>query len=210
MSAFYTKSALIVCVGLVVCLPQVAQGATSIIVGTHLLQPNTPNQIIQIFVTGGDQIQGVNFRAQIGDDPEFGVGPVFQYGGGPGASTIIGPGTIFASNNVGMNDVTYFPALFEAGTATASGTVAAEGLLATLVIDTTGVFGGLWSLRLFNTLSGPTDWAGSVFNGSDVSNPIIVDGFIAEVPEPSSVALAAFGIAGLAIVGVRRRRIRSR
>lgn len=205
MRAFCTKSALLICVGLVVCLPQVARGATQIVVANYILVQNTPNQIVQIFVTGGDQIQGVNLRAQIGDDPEFGFGPVFRFGGGPGASTIIGPGTIFESNNVGMNDVTFYPALFEASTATASGTVAAEGLLATLVIDTTGIFSGGWTLHLADTLSGPTDWAGSVFNGTEVSNPIIIDGYIGGIPEPSSMKLAALGIAGLAIVAFRRR-----
>ncbi len=29
--------------------------------------PNTPNQTIDIFVTGGDPVQGVNFRVQLAD-----------------------------------------------------------------------------------------------------------------------------------------------
>ena len=39
------------------CLAGVAQAATSIVVGNHVLLPNTPGQVVQIFVTGGDQIQ---------------------------------------------------------------------------------------------------------------------------------------------------------
>ena len=188
------------------CLAGVAQAATSIVVGNHVLLPNTPGQVVQIFVTGGDQIQGTNFRAQIGADPEFGITPVF----GAGLSTIIGAGTIFQPNNVGMNDVTFYPALFEAGTATSTGTIAANGLLATLVIDTTGFFSGSWALSLNNTLSGPTDWAGSVFNGNPVTDPVIEDGSITipNIPEPSSIVLCMFGVAGLGAVAIRRRRAR--
>jgi hypothetical protein len=110
-----------------------------------------------------------------------------------------------------MNDVTFYPALFEAGTATATGTVSANGLLATLVIDTTGFFGGTWNLSLGATLSGPTDWAGSVFPGGGnhpVDDPQIEDGHISIIPEPSSVVLAMFGMAGLSAVAIRRRRAR--
>lgn len=192
------------CLAILLCVASVSNAATSIIVGDHILQPNMPGQIIQIFVTGGDQIQGTNFRAQIGVDPEFGITPIFD----PGLSTIVGAGTIFQPNNVGMNDVTFYPALFEAGTATATGTVSANGLLATLVVDTTGFFGGSWLLTLANTFSGPTDWAGSIFQGNEVPNPDILDGSITIIPEPSSVVLAMFGVAGLGAVAIRRRRAR--
>lgn len=199
------------CLAILLCVASVSNAATSIIVGDHILQPNMPGQIIQIFVTGGDQIQGTNFRAQIGSDPEFASTPIFFSSppfGVPGSSTIIGPGTIFQPNNVGMNDVTFYPALFEAGTATATGTVSANGLLATLVVDTTGFFSGTWSLSLGNTLAGPTDWAGSIFQGNEVPNPDILDGSITIIPEPSSVVLAMFGMAGLSAVAIRRRRAR--
>lgn len=197
------------CLAILLCVASVSNAATSIIVGNHVLLPNTSGQVIQIFVSGGDQIQGMNFRAQIGADPENAVTPVFQFGG-PGPSTIVGPGTIFAPNNVGMNDVTFYPALFEAGTATATGTVAANGLLATLVVDTTGFYGGTWALSLGATLSGPTDWAGSVFQGNFVPDPNIEDGSISIpiIPEPSSVVLAMFGVASLSAVAIRRRRAR--
>jgi hypothetical protein len=197
------------CLAVLICVASVSHAATSIVVGNHVLLPNTPGQIVQIFVTGGDNIQGMNLNAQIGADPENLVTPVFEFGGGPGASTIIGPGTIFNPNNVGMNDVTFYPALFQAGTATGTGTVVANGLLATLVIDTTGFFSGSWSLNLFNTLGGPTDWAGSIFQGNPVSEPEIIDGSISiPIPEPSSVVLAMFGVAGLGAVAIRRRRAR--
>ncbi len=201
-----------------VCLAGVSQAATSIVVGSHLLLPNTPNQVVQIFVTGGDQIQGVNLNAQIGTDPSSGGTPVFQYTGvtngaypGPTFSTLLAPGSVFAPPvGFGENDVTFYPALWQSGSATASanGFATASGLLATLVIDTTGFTSGTWALNLSDTIVGPTDWAGSIFQGNEVPNPVITDGSISIVPEPGSIVLALFGAAGLGAVAIRRRRAR--
>jgi len=199
-----------------ICLASVSQAATSIVVGNHILQPNMPNQLIQIFVTGGDQIQGVNLNAQIGPDPSSAITPVFQFDPNqhlvfPGAnlSTLLAPGSIFAPPaGFGENDVTFFPALWQAGSATSSGTVAANGLLATLYVDTTGFFSGSWALNLFDTIGGPTDWAGSIFQGQPVPEPLIEDGSITIIPEPTSVVMAMFGLAGLGAVAIRRRRAR--
>lgn len=200
----------------VLCLASVSQAATSIVVGNHLLLPNTANQKIEILVTGGDQIQGVNLNAQIGTDPTSAVTPVFQFDAnqhlvfpGPNLSTLLAAGSIFAPpTGFGENDVTFFPALWQAGSATSSGTVAANGVLATLYIDTTGFFSGTWALNLADTIGGPTDWAGSIFNGNEVPNPVITDGSITIVPEPTSVVMAMFGVAGLGAVAIRRRRAR--
>lgn len=198
-----------------------SQAATQIDVGDHLLLPNSPNQKIEIFVTGGDQIEGMNFNAQIGTDPEHAVGiPVFQYEigthfsyPGPNLSTLLASGSVFAPPaGEYETDVTFFDTLWQSGALTPSGTVGASGLLATLYIDTTGVValqGTSWPLILSNTLGGPTNWAGSIFNGQEVPNPIIIDGSITIVPEPSSIALAAFAAVGFCAVAVRRRMNRS-
>lgn len=199
-----------------VALTGAATAATVINVGNHLLLPNTPNQKIEIFVTGGDQIQGVNFNAQIGTDPENALNtPVFQYDAnqhlsfpGNNLSTLLAPGSIFAvPAGFGENDVTFYPRLWQSGSATSSGTVAANGLLATLYIDTTGLIGGVWPLILSATIAGPTDWAGSIFQGQEVSNPIIIDGTIGGlIPEPSSIVLAGFAVIGFGGFVARRRR----
>jgi len=203
---------------LIFCMAEMAHAATSISVGNYVLLPNTPNQEIQIFVTGGDQIQGMNLNAQIGPDPSSAITPVFQYDANqhlvfPGAnlSTLLAPGSIFSPPaGFGENDVTFFPALWQAGSATSSGTVAANGLLAKLYIDTTGFFplytDQVWALNLFDTIGGPTDWAGSLFQGNEVPNPIITDGTIriVGVPEPSAVVIAMFGVAGLVAFAIRR------
>jgi hypothetical protein len=89
-------------------------------------------------------------------------------------------------------------------------TVPDGGLLATLYIDTTGIFSGSWTLNLGNTGGGPTNWAGSIVfprtqPDTFVPNPVIIDGSITIVPEPSSSALAIFAIIGFCVVAFRRR-----
>ncbi len=108
-------------------------------------------------------------------------------------------------NGVGENDVTFFAALWQAGSATSSGTVAANGVLATLYIDTTGFLQGVWTLSLANTIGGPTDWAGSIFNGEEVPNPTMIDGSIIIFPEPGATFTAILATAVLVGVAVRRR-----
>jgi hypothetical protein len=167
-----------------------AHGAT-ILVGEHNLLPDTPGQTIQIFVTGGNAVQGLNFNGQVADGgPEVG-GSI----DGPNiTSADILTGTIFGSNNTGQQDPGSFPQLAIRTTSTSSGTVTADGLLATLSIDTTGFLKGSWPLKLGDTLNGPTDFAGIPIT--------ITDGSIA-VPEPAGAALLLIAGAG---VTTRRRR----
>jgi hypothetical protein len=168
-----------------------ANSALIIDVGGHELLPDTPNQTVQVFVSGGDAVQGLNFYAQVAD-------------GGPAAGgTITGPsitavnilsGTIFASNNAGQDDPGSLPQLAARTTTTASGTVSASGLLATLTFDTTGfTTTQSWALSLGDTLNGPTDFAGVPIT--------ITDGSISVIPEPESVA-----ILGLVMSALLRRR----
>lgn len=207
----YVLSGILITAGMLTHLAEL-HAATFIDVGNHLLLPNTPNQVVEIYVTGdADPIQGFNINAQIGNDPQTEVTPVFAYGGGPGTSTIIGLGTIFNFDNTGMAEYTYFPSLFQASTTTALPTsyVFADGLLATLIVDTTGFSTGTWPLILSETIGGFfTDWAGSQFppalGGGPVPNPVITDGSITIVPEPSSIALAVIGMAFLGILAIRR------
>lgn len=44
-----------------------AAQAASIVVGTHFLLPNTPNQVVEIGATGGEAINGMNFYSAVGD-----------------------------------------------------------------------------------------------------------------------------------------------
>src|SRR5260221_837425 len=87
---------------ILLALATVAKADATIIVGNHTLLPNTPGQIVDIFVTGNDTVQGTNLNSQIAD-------------GGPGAGgsivapgylgTLLAPGSIFAPNNTGEINV---------------------------------------------------------------------------------------------------------
>jgi len=95
-----------------------ARANLTVIVGAHDLLANTPNQVVPIFViaNGGEGIQGTQFRVQQGDGGvDFGgsdVGPSM-------VGDIIGPGTIFATNNVGATDAAGGATMYiDLGTAT--------------------------------------------------------------------------------------------
>ena len=118
--------------------------AASVTVGTHILLPNTANQVVSIWVNGGEQIAGEDFFAQIGDGGAFLGGsntkPAFT-------NVDVLSGTIFAANNNGAfgdpngtpsGSNAAHPLIWVDGTTTVSGTVSASGLLATLTLDTTG------------------------------------------------------------------------
>lgn len=176
--------------------------------GTYRLLPDTPGQEIEVFVrpdenttadsgeTADDEVQGVNFNIQVGDGgPEAGRsddGPVIT-------AVDLFTGTIFEGNNTGLGSGAgvLVPQVAFFSTTTASGTVTADGLLATVTIDTTGFFpeDGPFGLVLSQTLNNPTNF-GTV-------SPEITDGQIVIVPEPGTLAL--FGLAGVALLHRSRR-----
>ena len=162
-----------------------------IVVGSHVLEPNTPGQTIPIYVSGGWPVQGLNFNIQVADG-----GPL---GGGTLTAPVITDvdiltATIFAATNTGLRTDADPPAGADPvpqheyrGTTTAAGTVSAEGLLATVTIDTTGFERGSWSLVMSNTINGSTNFAGlaaTIVDGlivlprtwSNPDNPHDVDG----------------------------------
>ena len=185
-----------------------AQATPIIIVGNHVLQPNTPGQIIDINVSGGDAVQGLNFNAQVADGgPEVGgviVGPSIKghiLPFGAPATTFNPLPTIFQPNNTGEQDVSgglsQFLGLI---TTTGSGSVSANGLLARLEVDTTGFFGGTWDLLLSGTVNADTDFAGIPIG---IQNGTLHIQYTA--PEPSSFVLATLGILGGVALAVPRR-----
>ncbi len=187
--------------GLVLALGASAARADLIItVGQTQLQPDTPNQPVQIFVTGGDPVEAVQVECQIEDGALN--GPIT-------APTIteldVVTGTIFSANHFGQTPPltgVINSWLATRGTWTSSGTVAASGLLATVYIDTTGFTSptGTWALKLSGTRNGNTvfgDIEPTIFNGSVTLEP---------VPEPATALIA---VAGAALL-LRRRSTRSR
>ena len=180
---------------LVLCLFATVASATPIInVGDHNLLPNTSGQVIEFSVSGGDLVIGLEFDIQVGD------------GGADIGGTDTGPvmtaidllsGTIFEGGTQG--DVVEFP-LARQSTVDVEETVTANGPIASVTFDTTGMFTGTYDLLLsgvagsFNTTF--YDEAGNPIS-TDVTNGTIT------IPEPTSMALLAFG--GLALI--RRRRV---
>ena len=172
--------------GIVVVLG-VAAGAgaiPNIIVGTHTLNANQAGQTIEIYVTGGDDVQGLEFNVRIGEGV---AGPIFE-------DVDIFTGAIFAGHEANhytssyVNDRDAYQ-----GVTTTGGYVSAAGLLATLTIDTTGLYSGEYNMSLIDTVEGRTNFAGVYVD--------IADGSII-VPEPTSLMIILAG-SGLLI---RRRR----
>ena len=179
----------VICLIVVFGVSAVAMAAPNINVNTYYLQPNQTGQTIPIYVTGAGSVQGLEFNARIGGGTS---GPIFEY-------VDILTGTIFDGNNTGVNPGSYInPRDIYQGTTTSGGFVLTDGLLATLTIDTTGLFDGEYSLSLINTLEGRTNFAG-VSTG-------ITDGSIVVVPEPTSLV---FMLVGASLIA-RRRRNKSR
>jgi hypothetical protein len=114
-----------------------------------------PGQQVQIQVTGGEAVSGIDLFVQVGD----GGTTVGGDDTGPKITSLdLVTGTIFAANHT---DVFTDPAplIWGATTTTTTGTVAASGLLATLTIDTTGISTGQFDLILNPPATGPTAFA---------------------------------------------------
>lgn len=123
-----------------------AQAAT-IAVGNHFLLPNTAGQSIEIQVTGGENITGVDLFVQLGDGgPELvnvGLPPGTD---GPEIDSVdLETGTIFSgtaaqqidANRFGVVQV-FFSSIALSDPPPAPQSVPATGKLVTLLIDTTG------------------------------------------------------------------------
>lgn len=137
-------------------LADLAIGTPSISIGTHHLVPNAPGQVVEIYVTGGDQVEGMDLSLMTANG-----GPELEpLGEIPPGTGIRGPlitgldiltGTIFASNNtdqrIFLGESNVYQVAF-GFTTTASGSVPAEGLLARVTLDTTGIFEGTFAFSL--------------------------------------------------------------
>ena len=179
-------------------------------VGSHTLLPNTAGQQIDILISSdaGDSLtSGINLNVQIGDGNGSGAEPVFSGTQGTVEAWVVS-GTIFENEAPsGAAPLMGFPSLVEAG-ALSNSNIVANGVLASLLIDTTG-FGtpGSFNLSLANNSSGlpDTQVLGPVGTNGSVLGVTINNGSIniAAVPEPAAVTLLALGILGMI---ARRRR----
>jgi hypothetical protein len=112
-------------------------------------------QQVPILVSGSDAVSGIDFFVQVGD----GGAAVGGDDTGPRITQVdLVSGTIFAGNHTGIfHDPA--PLIWGATTTTSSGSVSANGVLATLTIDTTGMFEGQFDFVLNPPSTGPTAFA---------------------------------------------------
>lgn len=201
-------------VGLLVLLLAASPAlAATITVGNHDFLPGEVRWI-PINVTGADPvdlIQGVDFYVQVADGgpenitrvpagsidgPEItAVDLINSSGNGP---------TIFSPNNTGQNTPPGLPQVAVAFTTTSTGTVAAQGTLAWVEIDTKSFPvtdpNNPWELVLTGTDGEPR--FDTVFAPPSV--PLtIVNGTITIIPEPATLVMLV-GLLG-AVVLLRRR-----
>lgn len=183
-----------------VCAVQTA--GQSIVVGDFDLNPNQAGQTVQVFVSGGELIEGANLNVQIGDGVSN-VGPTIE-------SVDLVTNTIFADpNNEGQFDVVTDPQFINATVNTPFDfdlllptLVPANGLLATLTVSTEGVTSGTFALKLADTLNGDSDLG--IDENFDTILPAITNGTITVIPEPTTALLT--GLGGLMML--RRRQMK--
>lgn len=99
------------------------------------LNANQPNQQINIVAEGGDLVSGMDLYVTLGNNPNATTGPKIS-------SLDALTGTIFATNHIGGDDPDVADTQYAyeyRNLVTASGRVAASGLLGTLTLDTTGL-----------------------------------------------------------------------
>ena len=140
-------------------------------------------------------VEGLNFNVQVADGgTDAAVGGSID---GPKIQSVnLVTGTIFDGNNTGQVDTLTLPQVSANTVTTSTGMIAADGLLATIEVDTTGFMEGTFDLRVGDTRNGPSDFAGIPIQ--------ITDGSLSVVPEPVGLGLAFFGAAALFSVCRRR------
>jgi len=166
-----------------------------IVVGDHVLLAGAVNPGFAINVTGGHAVEGVDLFVQVADGGLQAipagtiVGPTVAHVDLLGANAY--PATIFTGNHTGAAGGSVVPQFWNSGTTTSSGTVSAQGRLATVVIDATAFAAtdpnNPFDLRLSGTVMGDTRFGEilpNVVNGrlilknaptAVIDGPLVVD-----------------------------------
>ena len=173
-----------------------AFAAPVIDVGTITLEANKPGQIVPVLVSGGDSVTGFNLRAQIGDG--INPSPIFQSISFAGGIWDAHASTTTGELVAGFDEYAQLSVAFNANV-----TVPANGVLAMLTIDTTGITtDSVYALKLSGVELIGQD-SDLLLSGGSTLTPTIKNGTLhVVVPEPS--ALGLLGIASV-MVCLRRR-----
>jgi len=187
------------CGMLLVALASAAAGAPieiDLALENYQLQPDAPDQTILISVSdkqGGTTVSGVNFRLRLDDGISPGDSPAPRIT----AIDLIGDDTnptIFYGNANPPVDPDGEPdawPYYEARiVTTAAGSVPADGLLAIVTLDATGVFSGSWDLILGDPGGFPTSFPDAAVD--------LEPGTLHVVPEPATLTLLLIAAATLA------------
>jgi hypothetical protein len=185
----------------------------SITVGTHALLPNTPNQHIPIYATGGDALNMAIVDAEISYFPNQ-FGDTVPLPGLPKITNLdLVTGTIFDGNTLSPapGDVAYSDDQIWLVQVDSDGVPAAffpnPGLIATLTISTVGLTQNV-PYRLI--MSANADFGGSFYLDANGDHSFIVtDGSIVVVPEPATHSILCTAFVALpAMIFCKRRRAR--
>ena len=171
-----------------------AGAAPTLDAGDHELAFNTSGQLVELFVTGGDLVDGLDLILEVGDGTE---GPLIT-------SVDLKTGTIFASAEYIETAVVPPPGRLTRTTVDGVTDVAATGKVANVTFDTTGIEPGDYPFELVAVIP-EVDTFSTTFlrNGAPVETTL-VSGTLTVLPEPS--ALGFLGIAGLLLARRPRRR----
>ena len=134
--------------------------------GDLIIALNSAGETVCVDVTGGDAVQGLEFNILVGGGT---TGPTIT-------DVDVLNGTIFDGNNGGgfAGYVNTYDAY--KGVVTSAGTVAADGRIATVTLDSTGITSyGTYAFSLTNT-EGPTHFAGVAANLTDGQVIVTIQG----------------------------------
>jgi hypothetical protein len=200
------RAGILACVlACVLCVSPLHAEWLNVIGGDHDLLADTPGQVIDVLVKGDGEVQGLNFYVMVGNGRTDKVPNITGV-------DIIGSATLFEWNNTGqLNDdqPADFRGFWGAGTTTSSGTVTpgpSGSVLAWIEIDTSGFSSGSFPLFLTDVGLGDDLYPMGFAGWEDNNDLTIYNGTLNIVPEPSSLLLMFFGVAGLGVVTVMRRR----